>query len=123
MDKLSYLKERFRNGRLVLDYLDVETDSVADLEKSEFNELIVALERFEKTTSWGEIQQDNFFYYKSYQPSSKKQNYFLTSEFRNKSIDKFRCGKHSQVRCFGYREEEKFYLLLIERDHSVSDTG
>ena len=28
-----------------------------------------------------------------------------------------------QIRCFGYREEEKFYILMIERDHSVSDTG
>lgn len=36
---------------------------------------------------------------------------------------KFRCGEHSQVRCLEYREEEQFYVLRVERDHSISDHG
>ena len=75
------------------------------------------------TEPWHEIQQDNFFCYKSYQPSSKRKDYFLHTDFADKKIDKFRCGKHSQIRCFGYREEESFYILAIERDHSMSNTG
>ncbi len=35
--------------------------------------------------------------------------------FGEKDIDKFRCGQHSQVRCFGYREGEKFHILMVER--------
>lgn len=120
---LDYLKMRFGNGRVALDYLDKEKDTVSRLQKPELKEMLEALERFDKALSWDEIWQDRFFYYKSYKPSSNKENYFAETEFREKSIDKFRCGQHSQVRCFGYREEDRFYILMVERDHSVSDTG
>ncbi len=117
-----YLKLRYREGRLRTDFLDIGMKSIEELQKTEVEELLAALERFE-TKSWPEIQQDKFFCYKSYQPSSKKQNYFLHTAFADKKMDKFRCGKHSQIRCFGYREGECFYILMVERDHSVSDTG
>ncbi len=120
---LDYLKMRFANGRVVLDNLDKEKDSVSRLQKSEIEEILEALERFNSALSWDEIQQDRFFYYKSYKPASKKADYFAGTEFGKKNIDKFRCGQHSQVRCFGYREEDRFYILMVERDHSVSDTG
>lgn len=123
VDVFPYMRMRYGTGRIVLDYLGDEVECVADLQKDELEELIVALDRFDETKSWEEILRDNFFYYKSYKPSSNKKNYFYTTRFRDKNIDKFRCGKHSQVRCFGYREGDKFNVLLIERDHSVSDSG
>lgn len=122
MGAFEYLKMRYREGRLRTDFLDIGMKSIIELQKAEVEELLIALERFE-TKSWPEIQQDQFFCYKSYQPSSKKQDCFQHKKFADKKIDKFRCGKHSQIRCFGYREKECFYIVLIERDHSVSDTG
>ena len=122
MGAFEYLKLRYREGKLRTEFLDAGMKSIMELQKTEVEELLIAFDRFEMK-SWPEIQQDRFFCYKSYQPSSKKQDYFLHTEFADKKIDKFRCGKHSQIRCFGYREEECFYILMIERDHSVSDTG
>lgn len=123
IDTLSYLRKRHTSKRLVLELLDTETDSVRYLQKTELDELILGLDRFEAADSWADICSDSFFNYKAYQPSSKKKNYFAETSFKDKKIDKFRCGQHSQVRCFGYREGEQFYVLMIERDHSVSDTG
>ncbi len=122
MNVYDYLKMRYKEGKLRADFLDVGMKSIMELQKTEVEELLIAFQRFE-SNSWPEIQQDQFFCYKSYQPPSKRQNYFLHTEFADKKIDKFRCGKHSRLRCFGYREEEFFYILMIERDHSVSDTG
>lgn len=117
-----YLKLRYDEGKIRTEYLDIGADSVQALQKAEAEELLAALERFEYE-SWLEIQQDNFFCYKSYQPVTKKKSYFAGTDFSDKDIDKFRCGKHSQVRCFGYRESDYFYILMVERDHSVSDGG
>lgn len=122
MNTFDYLRLRYNEGRLRTDFLDAGMKSIMELEKTEAEELLIALNRFE-AKSWPEIQQDKFFCYKSYQPPSKKQNYFLHTQYADKKIDKFRCGKHSKIRCFGYREGEFFYILMIERDHSVSDTG
>lgn len=121
IDFLYFLRTRYTGKRLVLEQLDME--SVKKLQKSELVELTQALDRFESMDSWRDICTDTFFYYKSYQPVSKKKNYFANMGFGEKDIDKFRCGQHSQVRCFGYREGEKFHILMVERDHSVSDTG
>ena len=98
-------------------------ESVKNLQKTEFEELTAALDRFERMESWGAICKDQFFHYKSYQPASKKKDYFANKGFGDKEINKFRCGQHSQIRCFGYRKDDTFHILMVERDHSVSDTG
>lgn len=123
MDRLDYIKQRYQDGRIRMEHIDAETNTVDVLEKKEFEELLEGLERFEAALTWEDITGDRFFDYKSYQPSSKKKNVFLKGNFADKNIDKFRCGQHSQVRCFGYREEDVFYVLLIERDHRYSDDG
>lgn len=117
-----YLKSWDKESKIRTDFLDFGIKSIMALQKSEAEELLAAFSQFE-TKSWPEIQQDPFFCYKSYQPPSKKQDYFAHSEFAEKKIDKFRCGKHSKIRCFGYREQGHFYILMVERDHRVSDTG
>jgi hypothetical protein len=117
-----YLKLSYGEGKIRTDYLDAGMESVLALQKAEIEDLREALDRFE-TEPWTEILKDNFYCYKSYKPSSNKKNYFIHTEFADKQIAKFRCGKHSQIRCFGYREKEYFYILSIERDHSLSDTG
>ena len=122
MNIYEYLKLSYGEGKIRTDYLDAGMESVLALQKAEIEDLQEALDRFE-TEPWTEILKDNFYCYKSYKPSTNKKNYFIHTEFADKQIAKFRCGKHSQIRCFGYREKEYFYILSIERDHSLSDTG
>lgn len=123
ISRTEYIRQRYQEGRVRTCYLDRESDSVEALEKTELEELITGLERFNSALSWDSIVADRFFYYKRYQPSSTKYDVFVNGQFANKNIYKFRCGEHSQVRCFGYREEEQFFVLRIERDHSISDHG
>lgn len=123
IDRLDYIKQRYQDGRIRMDYIDSVTDTVNRLEKEEFEELLEGLERFERALTWEEIKGDRFFDYKSYKLSSKEKKVFAKGAFLDKQIDKFRCGQHSQVRCFGYREEDLFYVILIERDHRYSDNG
>lgn len=123
IDTAEYIRQKYQNGRIRTQYLDMETDSISALEKLEMKELIEGLDRFNAARTWKDITGDRFFNYKSYQPSSEKYNVFANSSFSGKNIDKFRCGQHSKVRCFGYREGELFYVLRIERDHSYSDHG
>ena len=123
IDRIEYIRQRYQDGRIRTCYIDMETNSVEELEKQELEELIEGLERFEAASTWKDILSDRFFDYKSYQPPSAKYNVFGNGKFAGKNIDKFRCGQHSQVRCWGYWEEEKFYVLRIERDHRYSDHG
>lgn len=123
IDVSEYIRQKYWDGRIRTRYLDMETDTVSVLEKSEVKELMDGLDRFNAAHTWEDITGDRFFNYKSYQPSSERHNVFANSSFSGKSIDKFRCGQHSRVRCFGYREGELFYVLRIERDHSYSDHG
>lgn len=123
VDPFFYLKMRHGGGRIRMDYLDEVTASVSHLQKTEVQEVASALDRFDDARSWEEIFHDRFFNHKRYQPSSKKEDCFYGTRFAKKQIDKFRCGQHSRLRCFGYREEDCFYVLMVERDHSVSDHG
>lgn len=123
LDVVEYIRQKYQDGRVRTRYLDTETNSIRLLEKLEMRELIEGLDRFDEAHTWKDITRDRFFDYKSYQPSAEKYNVFANSSFSDKSIDKFRCGQHSQVRCFGYREGDLFFVLRIERDHSYSDHG
>lgn len=40
---------------------------------------------------------------------------------KGKTIMKFRFS--SVLRCFGYRKDNRFRILRIERDHKISDHG
>lgn len=119
---IDYLEYRYSGGKVRMGFTENGTESILELEKKEIWELCAALDRFEHET-WQEIGKDRFFNYKSYQPPSKKKNYFDEIDICDRKIDKFRCGQHSKVRCFGYRQENLFYILAVERDHSISDTG
>lgn len=123
LSRLEYIRQRFLDGRIRMTYIDTEIAGIDVLEKREMEELLEGLERFEAARTWKDIMEDRFFDYKSYQPSSSKYDVFAKGDFSDKNIDKFRCGQHSQIRCFGYREGEQFFVLRIERDHRYSDHG
>ena len=91
------------------------------LEKNEFTELISTLDKFVNHESWESIGKDDGLEYKKYSPSSPKNNWFGGVKYKGKTIMKFRFSK--VLRCYGYRKEDKFKVLRLERDHSISDKG
>ena len=61
------------------------------------------------------------YYYKSYEPASKSDNWFRGAKYDGLDIYKFRCK--NPKRCFGYRKNDVFHVLRMERDHKISDNG
>lgn len=115
----TYLKERFRGTRLNFEQMDAAY-GLDSFEKSEIEECIQNFERFAGHKDWDEVLADRALHYKEYQPSKKK-NWFKGTIYEDITIDKFRCG--NPKRCFGFRKEDVFYVLRMERDHSISDNG
>lgn len=117
-----YLKNKYENTRLKFDEFDSKY-GIELLEKEEIEEVIKTFDRFRDKGSWQDIYEDRSFHFKDYQPNSKKNDWFAFTNFSKKEICKLRCGNRFPIRCFGYRENEYFYILRIERDHKISDNG
>lgn len=115
-----YLMERYKNTRLNFSLFEPEY-GFQEFESFEIRDCIQSFDRFVKLESWEKIFQDNRLHYKKYSPSSQKKNWFQGIKYQGKQIDKFRCV--NPKRCFGYREEDVFYVLRMERDHKISDNG
>lgn len=90
-------------------------------EKQEKKECIEVFDRFVQMGTWDDICRDKGLRYKKYQPSSISHDWFRGDKYIGLSIDKFRCI--NPKRCFGYRENDVFYVLRMERDHKISDYG
>lgn len=71
--------------------------------------------------TWETIAVDDGLEYKKYTPGSENENWFSGRKYKGKTIMKFRFS--SVLRCFGYRKEDRFRILRIERDHKISDHG
>lgn len=119
LDIYTYLMERFRGTRLSFEKFD-PAYGFSDFEQDEIMECLESFERFVAHESWTSLKQDVALHYKEYRPS-KKDNWFKGSVYEKENIHKFRCG--NPKRCFGYREGDVFYVLRMERDHSISDNG
>ena len=120
IDIYNYLSCRYDATRLNFSRLEREY-GFDDFEKDEVYDCIRTFDKFVQLEDWNAVFQDKALVYKKYLPSSKGKNWFLTSEYSDKQIDKFRCV--NPKRCFGYREKGIFYVLRMERDHSISDNG
>lgn len=120
IDIYDYLNRRYEGTRLNFSRLERE-HGFDYFEKDEICDCIRAFDRFVQLEDWNEVFQDKSLVYKRYSPSSKGKNWFLTSKYSDKQIDKFRCV--NPKRCFGFRDDGIFYVLRMERDHSVSDNG
>lgn len=114
-----YLKEHYHGTRLCFDEFDF-TYGFAEFEKDEIEECLESFERFIGHENWTEIIKDPSLRYKEYR-ASEKENWFKNSKYKDTTIHKFRCG--NPKRCFGYRKDDIFYALRMERDHSISDNG
>ena len=115
-----YINVRYKNTRLNFSKLE-DGFGFEILEKKEIEDCIESFERFANHENWENLNHDRSLNYKEYSPSSKKDNWFSETEYKDKKIYKFRCG--NPKRCFGYREQDQFYVLRIEKDHKISDNG
>lgn len=115
-----YIKLYYKNTRLNFSKMEEEY-GLQRLEKQEIEDCRKSFERFVSHLSWQELNTDRSLNFKEYSPASDKDNWFKNSKYKDKSIYKFRCG--NPKRCYGYREEQQFYVLRIERSHKISDKG
>ena len=91
------------------------------LEESEYKQLLGTLDKFVQHESWDTIDRDDGLEYKKYTPKNDEKNWFRGLKYSGQTIMKFRFS--SKMRCFGYRKENKFMVLRLERDHSISENG
>lgn len=118
LDYETYCNHRFEGTNL--SFIHLEKDyNFSILSDEEARAFISTFTMFSEMT-WESIMQSDGLEYKKYQPS-KKVDWFLNSIFSQKQIYKFRTSQ--KYRCFGYREEDVFYVLRFETDHRVSDNG
>ena len=114
-----YINIRYKNTRLNFSKLE-EGFGFEILERDEIGDYIESFDRFIGHKNWEDLNHDRSLNYKEYSPS-KKDNWFRETEYKDKKIYKFRCG--NPKRCFGYRKNNQFYVLRIERNHKISDKG
>lgn len=114
------LLARYRGTRIDCELLE-EKYGADILEKSEFELLISTLDKFVAHNSWGDIERDDGLEYKKYKPSSPKDNWFKGVKYNGKTIMKFRFS--DVLRGFGYRKDDSFKVIRLERAHKVSDKG
>lgn len=95
-------------------------DSLDGVEQVE--EYLSTFNMFHKM-SWEEILVSDSLEYKKYNKPRKKKimGWFREDEYANTDIYKFRTSQ--KYRCFGYREEDEFFVLRFEIDHRISDNG
>jgi hypothetical protein len=119
IDPIIFCRYRFVGTNLSFEYME-EKFGFGNLELNEIRAFISIFKMF-VSMDWGEINKHDGLDYKPYNPSSKKRDWFLNSPHNNRSIYKFRVSE--KYRCFGFREEDTFYVLRFETDHKVSDHG
>lgn len=114
IDMLNFCKEKFKNSNLNFDFLDNNYgfDILNTLQQREFLDTFNIFIQLD----WHTILSHSKLNYKQYKGTE--------INYQNKTIDKFRVtGTSNTNRCFGYRENNTFYILRFEVDHSLSDNG
>ncbi|TNJ64552.1 hypothetical protein FE784_19945 [Paenibacillus hemerocallicola] len=117
INEKDYCDVRFVETNLSFDHLD-ENFSFGILNYEEKRQFISTFKMFSEM-SWDDILNHDGLDYKPYTPSG--QSWFENTPFHNTKIYKFRTSQ--KLRCFGFREEDIFYVLRFERDHKISDKG
>ncbi|MCM1174276.1 MAG: hypothetical protein NC341_04405 [Blautia sp.] len=118
LDGDDLLKIRYEGTLIDCTFLEKKYGS-SILEKNEYCSLLSSLDKFIQL-SWNDIEKDDGLEYKKYKPSSKE-NWFRNSPFCQQTIMKFRFS--DVLRAYGYRHDNRFRLLRLERDHKKSDKG
>ncbi len=120
IDRKNELILRFAGTRIDCSTLE-EKGGISELDEKEYAGLISTFEKFADHDSWFNIDLDDGLQYKKYTPSSDKYDWFRGLKYKGKTIMKFRFS--NVHRCFGYRKDDRFRVLRVERDHSISNHG
>lgn len=109
-----YCKFKFKDTNLNFTLLDIN-NGFNLLNTAQVEEYISSFKKF-SSMNWIDINSDGGFQYKPY-----KGDYYKNTIYSIKKIKKFRTSQ--LYRCFGYREEDIFYILRFEINHKISDDG
>jgi len=110
-----YIRQRFRGTKLNFTFISKHSGfGLLNSDEVE-NSFLSSFEKFIKM-SWDDISKDDGFEYKPY----KDQGLFKR-KYNDKNICKFRTSQ--KYRCFGYRENDTFYVICFESNHKLSDKG
>lgn len=110
-----YVRQKFKDTKLNFSSIDDNFGFVLLNTTAEKNAFLSSFENFVKM-SWDDILKYDGFDYKAY----KDQDIFKR-KYNDKNICKFRTSQ--KYRCFGYRENDIFYVIRFESDHKLSDKG
>ena len=123
IEPLKYCQFRFQNSRLNFSLIETGYgfDSLETHQQKE--EFLKAFHDFAREESWENILQSDGLQYKKYDKPKKKKilGWFRDGTYANTDIYKFRITQ--KYRCFGYRENDEFFVLRFEIDHKISDNG
>lgn len=114
--RCDYLKIRYEGTSIDCSLLEKKSGP-DQLKESEYKQLLGTLDKFVQHESWDTIDRDDGLEYKKYRGAGKK-NYFAGY---SQTIMKFRYSEKQRV--FGYRKGDRFRVILIERDHKISNNG
>lgn len=117
IDYQGYIKSRYC-VKLMYDELSAN-HGLNLVNSANFRQFFASFKDFEEY-SWQQIITSDGFDYKEFKNNKNTRSYFST-ELWAKGIHKFRVSQ--EIRCFGYREGDKFHLLRIDLDHVLSDKG
>ena len=122
IETLDYCKLKYNNSKLNFSLLEIGYgfDSLDTPQQKE--EFLNAFHEFSQN-SWENILKSDGLEYKKYdKPKNKKiLGWFRKGKYATKDIYKFRVTQ--KYRCFGYREQDVFFVLRFEIDHKISDNG
>ncbi|MCR4344494.1 MAG: hypothetical protein NUV44_06985 [Candidatus Scalindua sp.] len=110
-----YVRLKFADTKLNFSLIDDKFGFALLNTTDEKNAFLSSFDKFIKM-SWDGILMDVGFEYKTY----KNRNIFKR-KYSDKNIHKFRTSQ--KYRCFGYRENDTFFVIRFESDHKLSDRG
>lgn len=110
IDAQIYCQEKFKKSNLNFSKLK-DKDGFELLETQQQVDIFIETFREFSEMSWDNIISSDGLQYKKYNGTA----------FEGLNVYKFRVTQ--KYRCFGYREENEFFVLKFEIDHKMSDNG
>ena len=117
IDYQGYIKSRY-SKKLVYDELSV-VHGLNLVNGSNCQQFFNSFRDFENY-SWHQILTSDGFDYKEFKNNRNTRAYFTPEQWA-KGVHKFRISQ--EIRCFGYRDGDRFHLCRIDLDHILSDKG
>ena len=118
IEPLNYCQLKFKDSNLNFSKIE-EKYGFDILNTPQQKEFLGTFDIFSQT-SWEDIiasgAKNKGLIYKQYDG-----DWFKNTSYSTKNIFKFRTTK--KYRCFGYRENDEFFVLRFEIDHKISDNG